>query len=414
MRVCLLSYRGNMYSGGQGIYLYYLTRELAKLGHQVTVLVGPPYPAEMPFARVIKIPNENFYAVKQDWLPKDNPLKIFTPLNFYEFVATRFWFFPEMLTFSLRAYRKLYEMWQAGERFDIFHDNQCLGFGYVLMKSFGPPVIASIHHPLGMDRAADFEQTQGIKERARRVVFYPFIMHKWVARQMDLVISGSRDSAKLVQQTFALDPAKMRPVWDGVDDDVFNLKHGVPKVPGRLIFVGNTEDRKKGIWYLMKALSMLPPEVHLQVVDGCSKWKFLANWLIEKYKLQGRVTFKARIPAEELADDYRAAEVAVVPSVYEGFGLPAAEAMACATPVVATDGGALPEVVGPDGLVVPAKNAFALAEAIRALLADENLRRDLGRRGHQRAMENFTWRQMAIRTAEVYREAIQKYQHRHD
>jgi len=406
MKVCLLSYRGNMYSGGQGIYLYYLTRELAKLGHEVTVLVGPPYPAEMPFARVIKIPNENFYAVKQDWLPKDNPFKIFTPLNFYEFAATRAWFFPEMLTFSLRAYRKLHQLWQAGERFDIFHDNQCLGFGYVLMKAFGPPVIASIHHPLGMDRAADFEQTQGLKERARRVVFYPLFMPQLVARRMDLVISGSHSSAKLVQQTFGLDPKKMRPVWDGVDDDVFNLKNGRAKVPGRLIFVGNTEDRKKGIWYLMEALSMLPPEVHLQVVDGCSKWKFLANWLIERYKLQGRVTFKARIPAEELAEEYRAAEVAVVPSVYEGFGLPAAEAMACATPVVATDGGALPEVVGPEGLVVPAKNAKALAEAIRKLLADEKLRRDFGLRGHERAMKHFTWRQMAIGTAEVYREAI--------
>jgi glycosyltransferase involved in cell wall biosynthesis len=240
------------------------------------------------------------------------------------------------------------------------------------------------------------------------VVFYPFVMQKWVARQMDLVISGSYDSARLVQKTFGLNPAKMRPVWDGVDDEVFNLKNGAPKVPNRLIFVGNTEDRKKGIWYLMEALSLLPAEVHLRVVDGCSKWKFLANWLIQKYKLEGRVSFKARIPAEELAEEYRAAAVAVVPSVYEGFGLPAAEAMACGTPVVATDGGALPEVVGDEGagLVVPAKNAKALAEAIKKLLADEKLRLEVGQRGHERVMRYFTWRQMAIRTAEVYQEAI--------
>ena len=410
MKILVTSYRGNMYSGGQGIYLYYLTRELAKLGHEITVLVGPPYPAPMPWARVIEIKNENFYAVKTDWLPKPDPLAIFQPLNFFEFAATRCWIFPEMFAFSMRAYRKILELYRRGERFDVIHDNQCLGWGHLLMKSLGTPVVASIHHPLGMDRAADFEQTQGLIERARRVVFYPFFMQPVVARWMDLWISGSKHSAEAVADAFGMDRGKMRVIYDGVDETVFNGpgNGNVMKIPRRLIFVGNTEDRKKGILYLMEALTMLPPDVRLMVVDGCSKWKFFANWLIQKYRLQGRVDFLARIPAEQLADEYRRSEVAVVPSVYEGFGLPAAEAMACGVPVVSSDGGALPEVVGRegDGIVVPAKDSRALAAAIQKLLDDPGLRADLGGRGYRRVMERFTWRQMAVGTAEVYSEAV--------
>ncbi|MFO8058937.1 MAG: glycosyltransferase family 4 protein [bacterium] len=413
MKVCITSYRGNMYSGGQGIYLYYLTRELARLGHEVTVLVGPPYPADMPWARVIKIPNQNFYAVKRDWLPQPDPLDIFQPLNLFEFASTRVWFFPEMLAFSLRAYNVLARLIRQGERFDVIHDNQCLGWGHLLMKSLGPPVVASIHHPLGMDRAADFEQTQGLIERARRIVFYPFFMQQVVARRMDLWISGSRESADAVADTFSLDRQKMRVVYDGVDEDVFTRGNGTEKIPGRLIFVGNTEDRKKGIMYLMEALSTLPSHVNLLVVDGCSKWKFFAGELMDKYRLHGRVEFLARIPPESLAEEYRKAEVAVVPSVYEGFGLPAAEAMACGTPVVSTNGGALPEVVGyeGDGIIVPKKDSKALAQSITRLLASPELRRNMGERGHRRVMERFTWRGMAEGTADVYREAGELKRH---
>ena len=413
LQVLITSYRGNMFSGGQGIYLYHLTRELARLGHQITILVGPPYPADMPWARVIKIPNQNFYAVKKDWLPRPDPLAIFQPLNFFEFAATRLWLFPEMFAFSMRAYRKLIELARAGERFDLIHDNQCLGWGHVLMKALGLPVIASIHHPLGMDRAADFEQTQGLVERARRAAFYPFLMQPMVARRMDLWISGSQDSADKVAEVMKLDRGKMRVIYDGVDEAVFNLKPGVEKIPRRLIFVGNTEDRKKGFLYLVRAMDLLPEDVTLTVVDGCSKWKFLANHLVQKFKLEDRVEFLARIPAEELALEYARAEVAVVPSVYEGFGLPAAEAMACGTPVVSSDGGALPEVVGRegDGLIVPAKNEKALARAISRLLEDAKLRAEMSARGHDRVMEKFTWRRMAVGTAEVYQEATELKRH---
>ncbi len=410
MNICFLSYRGNMYSGGQGIYLYYLTRELARRGNKITVLVGPPYPWDMPWARVIKITNYNFYAKKRDFLPRKNPFKIFTPLNFYEFTLTRFWFFPEMFAFSFRAFHKLVELINKGERFDLIHDNQCLGYGQLLMKSFGIPVIASIHHPLAKDRGADFEQSHNFLERARRVVFYPFVMQKIVAQRMDLIISGSKDSARAVQEAFSIPEHKMRIVYDGIDQEVFYPRPEIRRKRGRLIFVGNTEDRKKGILYLIQALSMLPEWVNLVIVDGGAKWKFYLNQLVDQYKVRKRVVVKEKLSPKELAEEYCQAELGVVPSLYEGFGLPAAEAMACATPVVSTDAGALPEVVGNDGagIIVPAKNARALAEKILYLLKNPKLRKQMGERASKRVAELFTWKECARKTEEVYLELLEK------
>jgi len=397
-----------MYSGGQGIYLYYLTRELAKRGHQITILVGPPYPWEMPWARVVRITNHNYYARRLRNYTPEQMLKIFSPLNFFEFAATRFWFFPEMLTYSARAFLKLAELFQNRERFDLIHDNQCLGYGQALLKGFGVPVMASIHHPLAIDRGADFVQSHTVVERARRVVFYPLVMQKIVARRMDLVVSGSKDSADAVQKAFSLDPGKMRVVYDGIDEKVFFPRPEVRRVRGRLIFVGNTEDRKKGILYLLQALSRLPDWVHLTVVDGGANWKFYLYQLMDCYQLQKRIIIKERLSPEELALEYCQAEVGVVPSLYEGFGLPAAEAMACATPVVSTTAGALPEVVGNDsaGILIPPKDPQAISKMVMHLLFNAELRKEMGARAAARVKKLFTWTECAAGTEQVYRELL--------
>jgi len=397
-----------MYSGGQGIYLYYLTRELARLGHRITVLAGPPYPWDMAWANVIKITNHRYYARRLTNYDLVSLFKTFSPLNFYEFALTRFWFFPEMLTYSIRAFFKLAELLRAGEKFDIIHDNQCLGYGQVLLKGFGIPVIASIHHPLAMDRGADFIQSHTVIERARRVAFYPFVMQKIVAKQMEMVISGSKNSADAVQKAFGLDPRKMRVVYDGIDDTVFYPRPEVKRVKGRLIFVGNTEDRKKGILYLIQALAQLPNDVSLVIVDGGAKWKFYLNQLMDRFKVRHRIQIKERLSPEELALEYCQAELGVVPSLYEGFGLPAAEAMACATPVVSTDAGALPEVVGNDGagVLVPAKNSKALRDKILYLLDKPGLREEMGRKASERVKSLFTWSECARGTEAVYEELL--------
>ncbi len=205
---------------------------------------------------------------------------------------------------------------------------------------------------------------------------------------------------------------KIRVVYNGLDTKFFAPIPEIPKKPKSLIFVGNSEDRKKGLLYLLQALSWLPEDVSLTVVDGGAPQRAFAPLLAEKFRISHRVHFIAKIEPQELVRLYCQAEIAVVPSLYEGFGFPAAEAMACALPIVACQAGALPEVVGDDkksGLLVPPRDAQALAHAISTLLKNDHLRQQMGQAARQRILHLFSWERAARQLVEVYREVIDAY-----
>jgi glycosyltransferase involved in cell wall biosynthesis len=407
VKIGLLSYRGNPYCGGQGIYLTYLANELVKLGHEVHVLVGPPFPLFLRGSVVHPIENHTFFGKKTDFLPPGNPFKIFSPLHFYEFAASRFGVFPEIKAFSFRAFFKLRELVKE-HRFDVLHDNQCLGYGQILWKSLGVPVLSTIHHPLSIDRSTWFENPSTLKQKVKRVLYYPLVMQRIVSNRMDMIVTVSQDSARAITEAFGVPPEKIRVVYNGLDSSEFAPLPGEPKKPQSLIFVGNSEDRKKGLLYLLQSLLYLPEEVSLTVVDGGAPQRAFGPLLTDKYKIAHRVHFTGKIGPDDLIRYYNRAEVAVVPSLYEGFGFPAAEAMACELPVVACSAGALPEVVGNDGagILVPPRDAQALAGAIQGLLRDPGLRRRMGKAARDRVLKLFTWENAARRMVEVYREAI--------
>ena len=407
MKIGLLSYRGNPYCGGQGIYLTYLANELIKLGHEVHVIVGPPWPLFIKGAFVHRVDNFNFFGKKKDFLPPANPFKIFSPLHFYEFAASRFGVFPEIKAFSFRAFFKLLELSKT-HHFDIFHDNQCLGYGMLLWKLLGRPVVSTLHHPLSIDRATWFEQPSNLKQKVKRVLYYPLLMQKIVSNRLDRIVTVSQDSAREITRAFGVAPEKIRVVYNGLDAQEFAPIPGLLKKPNSLIFVGNSEDRKKGLLYLLQALTYLPEDVTLTVVDGGAPQRSFAPLLTDQYKIGHRVQFTGKIGSSDLVRLYCRAEVAVVPSLYEGFGFPAAEAMACELPVVASTAGALPEVVGNDGagILVPPRNAPALAQAIKGLLQDPVLRQRMGVSARSRVLSLFNWEQAARQMVEVYREAI--------
>lgn len=319
--------------------------------------------------------------------------------------------FPEMLTFSIRAYLKLRRL--LPHQFDIIHDNQTLAYGLLLMKSLGIPLVATVHHPLPIDRDAALAQAESFWQKLEAVMFYPLFMQHVVVRGMSRVITDSESSATTIRRTFKVRDDRIRVIYPGVDTNIFRRRDGERKEKGGIIVVGNTEDRKKGILYLLQALQLLKGDldVKLTIVDqGGPDAKFV-NSLIRRYGLEGMVRFTGRISAEELASRYSASEIAVTASVYEGFGLPAAEAMACEVPVVATTAGALPEVVedGKTGILVPPADATALAGAIKRLLGDEVLKRRLGEAGRRRVERCFSWRETARKTIEVYEEARLEY-----
>ena len=410
MRVCFIQYQGHMLSGGQGVYLHYVSRELARMGHDVHVIAGVPYPTVSDEVSLHKLKNFSFWSYfygYHEFMSRTHPLEFFHPLNFYEFVSTRYNLTALLNTFSLRAYEMLNEL-ERERPFDLIHDNQTLGYGIWLMKRRGTPVVANIHHPLTIDQKNAVAQARNLGGRIWGLYWYPWIMQRWVAGRLDRIITGSDASAESIVEAFGLPRERIRRIHDGVDTEVFHPLEDVVPHPERILFVGNSKDRNKGILYLLHALRQLRGEVqfHLRVVHHPGSQA--VPRLVQELGLQGRVSFLESLSTLDLVGQYNKAQLLVSPSLYEGFGLPAAEAQACGTPVVATTAGALSEIVEDrvTGVLVPPGQVEPLAAAIRSLLEDPARCRVMGQAGARRIRERFNWQRTADETLALYEEVL--------
>jgi glycosyltransferase involved in cell wall biosynthesis len=398
-----------MRCGGQGVYLWFLARELARLGHVVDVFVGPPYPDPMPFARsVTRLPNEQFWgrwfgrdAAKM--LPRPNPLAIFEPLNFYELMGSYFGFLPEPFAFSVRAFRSIASRLRAGERYDIVHDIQCLGYGVLALRAMGLPVVSTVHHPLTVDRRASFVRDETFRDALGTMTFYPIGMQSFVARRLERMFTSSRVSARQIARDFGVVPERLQMVANGVDTDLYRPDPSVVREQNEILCVGRASDPNKGIKTLIEALALLPPEVTLTLVDEDTPGN-VGRKRAQQLGCEERLDLVGRVPTEELVRLYQRAALVAVPSRYEGFGLPAVEAMACGAPVVACRSGALPEVlaVGGGGILVERDDPRSLARGIRRLLGDPETRAALGARGRERVVAAYAWPRIAAATVRVY------------
>lgn len=405
MNICLLTYRGNPYCGGQGIYVSYLARELMRQGHTVHVVSGPPYPEEFPGVIWHRVPGVRLHGTNGVFPPVDNPLSAFIPLYFYEWAAHLTGVFAELSTFSMRAFLKVRQLCQR-YRFDVIHDNQTLGWGLLPLQALGIPLLATIHHPLTIDRQRGFEPPTSFRQQFERVRFYPVLMQGFVARRLRRIVTVSNASADAISRDFRVPSSAITVIHNGVDCDLFRPLPEVPRVPGRLLFVGNIEDPNKGGRYLLQAMRFVKPEAHLVVVTGgISDWHTLHRQ-VRELGLEHRITFDCQLTPSALVRMYATAEVAISPSLFEGFGFPAAEAMACGLPLVATRGGALPEVVGNAGMLVQPRHPRALATAINTLLDDSGLRQRLGQAARARIKRRFRWQDAIHRLLKAYEDTI--------
>lgn len=406
LRVALLSYRSKPHCGGQGVYVRHLSRELAALGHEVSVLSGQPYPELDPGVTLREIPSLDLYNDADPF--RTPPLREWRDAIDAIEVATMWTAgFPEPLTFSLRALRTLRRYRDA---FDVVHDNQTLGYGMLGVPSIGLPLVTTIHHPISVDRRIELAAAAAGRRRISLRRWYGFVrMQSRVARRLDSVLTVSRSSAEDIVRDFRVRPERIQVVPLGVDTRYFRARD-TPREPGHIVTIASADAALKGVSTLLRALAKLATErdVRLTIVGQLSAGG-PAQRLIGELSLGDRVNFVSGIGDEELGALLARAEVAVVPSLYEGFSLPAVEAMACATPLVVSRAGALPEVVGDDDvcarLVAPG-DAEELAAGLGDLLGDPARRERLGRAGWQRVQERFTWRAVAIETARRYRHAL--------
>ncbi len=409
MRALFLLYRGNPFCGGQGIYLYNLTRELSQLGVEIDVIVGPPYPDNMDdWATTYKVENLHLWMVKTSSLSPKNLKRLLSPWNFVDYILTRFHFFPEMQTFSMRALPLVRRLMKEN-KYDIIHDIQSLGWGMIPMKGFGAPIVTTVHHPLTRDRDADLMRENNFWGKMTTILFYPIRMQRTVINRLDGVITSFKEGIDELSRAFGLNPDKISAVYNGMDVELFR-NTGEKREENQLLFVGNTEDYKKGIQFLLEAMTMLPENITLTIVDEGPPQKNNATKFVKKYNLDKRVTFTGKVDYDRLVSIYSTHTILVMSSLYEGFGLPAAEAMACETPVVATAAGALKEIIPPQcGILVPPEDASSLADAIKGLLGNRELRKNMGREGRKWAEKNYAWPVAAKNTLEVYRDVIKRY-----
>ena len=414
MRVCLLSYRSYRYSGGQGIYLRYLSHSLHDLGHQVDVVSGPPYPELDDGIRLIKLPSLDLYSMSSGRRLLINPRKLSTLPSLVEWLGNMSGYFSEPLAFGMRAYNLIRK--NKNNKYDIVHDNQTLAYGMLKIQDLGFPVIETIHHPVTIDRDLAIKATASLKDKLGLKRWFSFInMQIKVARRLSHIITVSKIARQHIADTFGISEDRLRVIYNGIDTDIFSPSPKVPRMENRLLVVISRDTAVKGLRYMLEALAILRQKHELELIvvanvtDNSTTQKLISDLGIKDY-----VKFLYEIDTAELVNQYRLASVVIVPSIYEGFGLPAAEAMACGAPVVSTTAGALPEVVGDAGILVPPADVKALAEAISALLVSPNKRKHLSEMGRSRIVQMFNWRNTAKRTADVYAEAIeyQKYSNR--
>ena len=404
LKICLLSYRSNPHCGGQGVYLKNLSRALRDLGHAVDAVCGPPDPGIDEGIRLIPVPCLDLYNPA-------NPFRMPTvreladPINLLEWVGVSTMGFPEPFTFGLRAFRLLRH---RPADYDILHDNQSLSYGlWALSRRI--PAVATIHHPVTVDRrfATRSERTPWKKIKQWR--WYSFIgMQKRVARALSPIITVSACARKDISRDFGIPADRFRVIPNGIDTDLFRPMAGIEREPDRIIVTNSADMPLKGLAYLLQAVAdVVRSRTQLRlVVIGSPNKNVAVDRLVRELGIGRQVEFAGRIEGSEFVRQYARASMAVIPSVYEGFGLPAGEAMACGVPVISTTGGALPEVVGDAGILVPPADSAALSVAIRTLLDQPDHAQELGRRGLRRVLANFTWRRAAQKTIAAYREAI--------
>jgi glycosyltransferase involved in cell wall biosynthesis len=408
LRIALLSYRSKPHSGGQGVYVRALSRELTDLGHGVTVFSGQPYPELDDGVPLVRVPSLDLYR-EPDPFRTPRPSEFRDRIDLLEYATMCTAGFPEPLTFSLRAARLLLPQ---SPLFDLVHDNQCLGSGLLRLTRAGVPTVATVHHPGAIDRDLELAAAPSLRRRLTLRRWYGFTrMQARVAPQLDGVTTVSENSRRDIETHLGVPADAIRVVPVGIDPDVFTPPPADrPRDPCSIVVTTSADVPLNGLVHLLEAVAKLRTErpVRLTVV-GSARPGGPAEAALDRLALRDAVRFTGPLPEADLVRLLQSAAVVAIPSLYEGFSLPAIEAMACGTALVTTDAGALPEVVGEEaGLRVRAGDVGELTEALRRVLDSPELAERLGRAGRRRVLDHYTWRGTAQRTADWYADVLER------
>jgi glycosyltransferase involved in cell wall biosynthesis len=404
LNIAILSYRSSPFGGGQGIFIHDISNALSLMGHQVDVISGPPYPNLTEKIDLIKLPGLDLF---QTFSFKDR-LKIFLKkknkraIDFYEFFSTFFGGFPEMRTFGERAK----EFLDKNYHYDIVIDNQSISYGMLeIQKKF--PLVEIIHHPITKDYKFELQSNSGFMYRLSRHRWYSFLkMQKRVAPQLKKIVTPSINSLKDIASDFNVNKENINVINNGLDIDIFIPYKEIKRNPTKLITTASADVALKGLDYTLKSLASLVndfPEISLLVIGKMKKGGHTFR-LIDELGIKNKVFFKTSLTKEEIAKEYASSSIAIVSSLYEGFGYPVIEAMSCEIPLIATNVSSIPELVDDYAKLIPSKNTNELSNAIRSILYDYPHYKKIAMRGRQHIVDNFNW----LKITEEYENIITK------
>ncbi len=407
LKIAFLSYRSKPFSGGQGIYVKYLSDALQRMGHDVTVFSGPPYPDLYPEVKLVKIPSLGLYEKRSKFF--DVRLNdLIKPLNLFEWLSVNSGGFPEPYTFGKRVKTKLST--QLSE-FDIIHDNQCLS--YELLKlQLKIPLVSTFHHPISKDLKYQLKSTKDIFLKLLMVRWHSFlVMQKYVAKRLNRIIVPSNSSIKDINEEFGVDNRKMVRIMNGIDCSIFYPDESVPKINKRIVTVASSDVPLKGLDYLIQSLKKIKlkyPEVSLSVI-GEKKEGGHTDRLIRKLGLEEQISFFSNLTQDQIRKVYCESEIAVIPSLYEGFGFAAIEAMACNVPLISTSGGALPEVIEECGKIINPMNSEEIYSSVIDAFLNKKDYEHRANKGLNRVIKHFSWDEIAKQYETVYFEEIKSF-----
>jgi len=409
LRVAMLAYRGNPHVGGQGVYVNRLSAALADLGHSVTVLGGPPYPELDQRVPLVRLGGLDIWSPPHPMRkPRAWELKDWIDLAEHcSFVTGNF---SEPMAFSWRAWRYLQT---RRADFDVIHDNQTLGWGILALQRQRWPLLETLHHPIAVDRRLVLAHARTLSEQIGKRRWSAFTrMQTQVAKRLPRVLTVSESSRRDIARDHKVKPGRIHVVPVGVDPDMFSPLASIQRVPGRLITTASADVAMKGLRYLLEAIAKLRVERHVELtIIGKAKRDSAASRAITELGLTDAIRFVSGVTDQRIVELYAEAELAVVPSLYEGFSLPAIEAMSCGVPLVATTGGALPEVAGRHDetcFLTEPGDSDALAATLAKALDNPEARTRVGQAGRQRVVDQWSWHHTAERTVEQYRAVLQE------
>ena len=390
LNIAILSYRSAPFGGGQGIYVYELSKALKKIGHNVDVISGPPYPELIADIKLIKLPGLNLFST----FKFRERLKIFYNAknksldDWYEFISTLMGGFPELRTFGNRANRFL-----ADKNYDAVIDNQSISYGMIDIQT-SKPLIEIMHHPISKDYYYDLKYAKGVLQRISKIRWFSFLkMQKKVAKEINVVVTPSSNSKQDIHKDFKVPISRIKVIPNGIDFNTFCPKPNIVPSPNQIITTASADVPLKGLDFSLHAIARLKyeyPDIKLTVI-GSPRAEGHTERLIKKLKLVEQVSFKTNLTKEEITQEYAKSSAAVVSSLYEGFGFPVGEAMACATPLIATKVASIPEITGSFAQLIPAEDADAIFQGLKNIFQHPQKYKIQADSGREHIIENFNW-----------------------